>query len=126
MRKSTRELGETAKQWSEAMKAKDELFTKIDAGIETDEQRKLAKEGRDAVQSVVSYFETKMLPELKATDALTPEMRKMDGEVDEIVDGIVAVYAKLRDTLVAASGQQDEIFDATIKEVILFGCLALR
>jgi methyl-accepting chemotaxis protein len=120
-----RELGETAKQWSEAMKAKDELLTQIDAGIETDEQRQLAKQGREAVRSAVSYFETKMLPELKATDALTPEMRKMDGEVDEIVNGIVAVYAKLRDTLVTASGHQDEVFDATIKQVILFGCLGI-
>lgn len=120
-----RELGETAKQWSEAMKAKDELLKQIDAGLETDEQRQLAKQGREAVQNVISYFETKMLPELKATDALTPEMRKMDGEVDEIVDTVVAAYAKLRDSLVGASSRQDEIFDATIKEAILFGCLGI-
>lgn len=120
-----RELGETAKQWSEAMNAKDELLKKIDAAIETDAQRRLAKQGREAVDSVVSFFETKMLPVLKTSDALTPEMRKMDGEVDEIVDSVVATYTKLREALVAASGQQDQHFDATIGQVILFGALGV-
>jgi methyl-accepting chemotaxis protein len=53
-----------------------------------------------------------MLPKLKATAELTPELRELDGKIDEQAAALAAAMHEIRDLEVAEADESDGVFDA--------------
>jgi methyl-accepting chemotaxis protein len=107
-----RQLDQTAKDWAErkqqAEAKLDEIAKLATAG---DQQADLAA-AKSAYENAVGLFEQQMLPKLKATDGLTPDIRDLDSQIDEQVGALADAMRKLRDTETAAADQGDATFDA--------------
>ena len=113
-----RELDKTAKAWSEK---KAEVLKNIDLVIkaaDTPEEKKQAGEVLAAVQEIVNIFEGKMLPLLKSTDTITPEIRDLDNKIDTQVDKVESGMDKIVEALQKEMKASDEEFDSTIKKTI--------
>jgi len=113
-----RELDKTAKEWSEK---KAEVLKNVDLVIkatDTPEEKKLAEEVRAAVQEVATLFEGKMLPLLKSAEGLTPEIRDLDGKIDEQVAKIESGMDKVVGSLQKEMKASDMEFDADIRRII--------
>jgi len=114
-----RELDKTAKDWAAK---KEEALKNIDLTIkaaDTPEERKLAEEVKVAAQEIVSLFEGKMLPLLKSTEGLSPEIRDLDGKIDEQVAKIESGMDKVVASLAKEMKDSDEEFDSDVKNAIL-------
>jgi methyl-accepting chemotaxis protein len=113
-----RDLNKAAKDWAEI---KAEVLKDIDMIIklaDTPEEKKLAEEVKGAVQEIVSIFENKMLPVLKTTDAITAEIRELDGKIDIQVGKIMAGLDKVVASLEKEMSSADEQFDAERKAAV--------
>jgi methyl-accepting chemotaxis protein len=107
-----RQLDQTAKDWAEHKKEAEAKLDEIGKAAATDEQQADVETAKTAYGKTVSLFEQQMLPKLKAADTLTPEIRDLDGEIDEQVGTMADAMHKLRDTEKAAADRDDVIFDA--------------
>jgi methyl-accepting chemotaxis protein len=107
-----RQLDQTAKDWGDAKQAAEAKFDEIAKAADTDGERADLGTAKDAYAKLVALFEQQMLPKLKATDGLTPEIRDLDGEIDDQVGALAGALRKFRDANVAAADQNDDAFDA--------------
>lgn len=119
------ELAETEKQWASATDFETGLIKRIRGWATSDVQRRLLDDGETAIKDMHTVFERKMLPALRTTNELTPEIRKIDDEVDATVQRATDAFTQLRDKLVADAALEDMRFDGTIKGLMLFGGLGI-
>ncbi|SNB44786.1 methyl-accepting chemotaxis protein [Geobacter sp. DSM 9736] len=124
-----RDLAQTEKNWADR-KAKviEDIDTMI-AAADTPEEKKLAEGVKRAVMEAAALFEGKMLPLLGTTDGITPEMRELDGRLDELVRIVETDSGKVVSSLEKELRTADEEFDAevrnTIKKSLLIGLIAV-
>jgi methyl-accepting chemotaxis protein len=114
-----RELDKTAKEWAAK---KEEVLKNFDVTIkaaDTPEEKKMAEDVKAAVQETVNLFENKMLPLLKSTDGLSPEIRDLDSKIDTQVNKIEAGMDKVVASLQKEMKASDEEFVSDIKRAIL-------
>jgi methyl-accepting chemotaxis protein len=107
-----RQLDQTAKDWASAKQATEAKLDEITQDADTDGARTDLAAAKDAYAKLVALFEQQMLPKLKATDGLTPEIRDLDGEIDEQVGALAAALHKSRDANIADADATDAAFDA--------------
>jgi methyl-accepting chemotaxis protein len=114
-----RNLSETAKDWA---KVKEDSLTTVNEVIkvaETPEEKKLGEEVRSAMQETVSIFEGRMLPLLKSTDGVTPEMRELDAKLDVPIKTIEDKMDKFVASLEKKMKASDAEFDADVRSAIV-------
>lgn len=118
-----RNLAETSKEWAAAKEA---AITTIDATIkaaDTPDEKKLAEEVKISIQDVITIFEGKMLPLLKATDGITPEIRELDRKLDVPVKAIEEKMDKFVTSLEKEMKESDAEFDADVRKAITQGLI---
>jgi methyl-accepting chemotaxis protein len=69
-------------------------------------------DAKAAQERLIAIFENEMLPKLKATPDLTPEIRDLDGKIDEQAAALADAMRKFRDLQTAEAKQSDVVFDA--------------
>ncbi len=116
-----RQLAETDKAWSKAKDDALKLAAVVQTSADTPEEKKLSEEVTVALQEIVNLFEGKMLPLLKATEGISPEMRELDGKIDvqvaKVEDKMDQIVASLEKEMKAS----DEEFDANVRKAITEG-----
>ncbi len=108
-----RNLEQTAKDWG---KAKEEGLKDLDDIVkvsDTPDEKKWAAEGKKALDDMISIYENKMLPLLKATKEITPAILAVDDEIDKTVTALTEVMSKFRDSIDKEAKEADKQFDAT-------------
>jgi len=113
-----RQLSEAEKKWATA---KEEAIKSIDGTIksaDTPEEKKLAEEVKTHLQEIISLFEGKLLPLLKSTDGITPEMRELDGKIDIHVSAVEDKMDKFVASLEKEMKTTEEEFKADIRKAI--------
>lgn len=108
-----RDLDATAKDWAEKKQSVEAAFAKIDDIVDTDAEKAKLQEAKDGYETLVTAFETEMLPLLKADAGVTDAVRavddKLDGAAAKLAEGLLAIRASID----AESAEHDAVFDET-------------
>jgi len=118
-----RDLDKTMKEWTDK---KAEVLKNVDIVIkvaDTPEEKKMAEEVKTAVNEIAILFEGKMLPALKTSDGITPEIKELDSKIDTHVNKIESGMDKVVALLQKEMKASDEEFDADVKKTILEGLI---
>jgi methyl-accepting chemotaxis protein len=113
-----RDLKKTEKDWSEK---KSEVLKNIDNVLkeaDTPDEKKLSEEVKSAVQEIANFFEGKMLPALKTSDGITPEIRELNGKLSVQASKIEADMDKVTTLFEKEMKTYDEEFDSNIRRMI--------
>ncbi len=124
-----RELNQTLKVLALQKETVIKAFDKTIKAADTPEELKLAKEAMAAALEIVNIFEKNMLPALKTTDAITPEIKKFDTEIDTLVTKIESameqVVASLEKEMIAADENFDRLRKSTTRKALIIGIVAI-
>ncbi len=107
----------SAQDWSDARQMTEADIDKMEEAADTPDEKAWIQQARDAYQKIVSLYETRMLPALKASNATTAETVAMDGEIDRLVTRMRDPLSKYEASLVAETIEGDQDFDATRRQV---------
>jgi methyl-accepting chemotaxis protein len=107
-----RQLDDTAKNWAAGKKQAEAELADVSGEARTDDAKAAMAAAQAAYAKLVQIFEQQMLPALQKTPELTPEMRDLDGKIDEQAAALSDAMRKVRDADVAAANQEDADFDA--------------
>jgi methyl-accepting chemotaxis protein len=125
-----RALDQTAKDWAEKKSQAERELSGIAQAADSEAEQAALAETKAAYLRLVDVFENQMLPKLKETTELTPEMRDLDGKIDEQAAGLAAAMQKLRDIEVSEANRSDADFDArgatgTLHSIVLSSVAAV-
>jgi methyl-accepting chemotaxis protein len=109
------ELDKNAKEWSSRKTKVLQDIDKVIKSADTPEEKKLGEETKTAANNVVRLFEDKMLPLLKTSEGITPEIRELDDQIDKQVKAIEVLMDKMVTSLQKEMTKSDQAFDATIR-----------
>ncbi len=118
-----RDMEKSAKEWSEAKTSNLERLEKVAKIVNTPEQKALVGEAQQAASELVTLYEQKLQPLLKATSDMTPEIKALDHELDKRVMLIRGNMIKLNDEMGKQAEQSDKQFDADMQRTIIKGVL---
>jgi methyl-accepting chemotaxis protein len=107
-----RALDVTAKDWADKKTEAEQDLAAVSNTAGTDAEKAAMADAKAAYEHMIDIFENEMLPKLKATTDLTPEMRDLDGKIDEQAAALASAMHKIRDLEVAAADGSDVSFDA--------------
>jgi methyl-accepting chemotaxis protein len=107
-----RQLDQTAKDWADRKSTTEAKLAEIGEAADTDQERSTLATAKDAYGKLVALFEQQMLPKLKATGGLTPEIQDLDGQIDTQVGAMADALHHFRDGNIAAANANDASFDA--------------
>jgi methyl-accepting chemotaxis protein len=124
-----RNLDESAKDWDdEKVKASAEI-AEIEALVDTDEERALAKVAHQAYDEFVNIYENEMLPLLRAGQDDAAAISAVDGRIDVQVEKIAENMNRIKNSLDAEAGEAQEAFDqtslATTVTLLVVGAMVL-
>lgn len=118
-------LTESAKDWQ---KGKEEAVKELDAVaqiVDTDEERALIKETRQAYDDFVKLYEKEMLPLLRAeqrsASAISAVDDKLDQHVSEIADTLAKIKLSLDEETREAQAEFDSVSHTTIISLLVVG-----
>ncbi len=106
-----RNLDNTARDWA---KAKEEALKSMASAVkaaDTPEEKQWTAGADRALGELIAHFEGKMLPLLRSTDKVTPEIKELDGEIDKITEAIAVPLEKFRASLVSEAKENDLTFN---------------
>jgi methyl-accepting chemotaxis protein len=107
-----RALDQTAKDWADKKAEAEQDLAAVAATATSSAEKAAMAEAKVAHEGLVAIFENEMLPKLKATAELTPEMRELDGKIDEQAAALATAMHTIRDLEVAKADESDVVFDA--------------
>ncbi len=108
-----RDLAATEKSWSAAKTEVDRQLTELTQASDSDQERSEVAAARESYAGIVQLFETKMLPLLRQTDGITPEIRAADGAIDASVAALSKVMKAFQESNAAQAHDSDVVFDTT-------------
>jgi methyl-accepting chemotaxis protein len=106
-----RALDQTAKDWAEGKRKAEQEFSDIGQTADNDAEKAAVAESKAAYGRLVDVFENQMLPKLKETKELTPEMRDLDGKIDEEAAALADAMHKLSNIEITEANDSDAAFD---------------
>lgn len=114
-----RNMDEIAKEWPKVKERETELVSDLNKFAETKEEKELLATARKDFERIITTFETKMLPLLKATKDMTDEIRAADDELDKLTASIEEHLDKFSELQKTEAKTTDEHFDALAKSVLV-------
>ncbi|MDV6331219.1 HAMP domain-containing methyl-accepting chemotaxis protein [Asticcacaulis sp. 201] len=115
------ELEQTRTDWQTAKAETQSLFSSVKAKLATAEERKTFADAEANYLSFVELFEQKMLPALDASTEMTPEIRALDGQLDDARSRMTAPLDRLRVAYDASAKKSDITYDDTRKSSMTVG-----
>ncbi len=114
-----RELDQTRKDW-EKEKAKElALMEQAKKMADTKDEKEWVESANKALLSMLSIFESKMLPLLSTTKEMTDDIKKLDEEFDKLTIVIAANMDKMNESMSKEAKKADEEFDAERKTALI-------
>lgn len=108
----------TEKDWKEA-KANYQLQMDEINKIRSDNVSEVElKAAETSVATVIAIFENEMLPELKRSEGITPQIKALDDKIDKSVDAVEKNFKTLADHAEKEAGKYDQLFDTQAEEDI--------
>lgn len=107
-----RDLATTVKDWNQKKADVTKALEDLNSKLNNETERNRLLKAREAYDAVVAFFETKMLPALKGTTELTPEIRDLDGQIDILVSNFADAMTQVRNEETKSARKLDEDFDA--------------
>ncbi len=125
-----RNLDESARLWSAKKSEALSDIDKIAAMADTLDEKRWAEEARQGINGVISLYENKMLPLLKADVGQSWErIRQIDGDIDGEAEKIASAMAQFAESMLKESKNADAEFDAagraTSRNAIIAGIIIL-
>ncbi len=117
------QLDQTATDWAKAKVDASALFPQLRAQLTDAGQVARLDKAQAAYADYVGAFDNQMLPALKATSDLTPEIRHMDDGLDEKRGAMTAPLIELANAATAAATQSDKDFDRLSGQILAIGTL---
>ncbi|MEI7606384.1 MAG: HAMP domain-containing methyl-accepting chemotaxis protein [Rhodospirillaceae bacterium] len=112
-----RELKASETDWAREKKEAEEVMAELARVVRTPADKQSFVAGKEAFAAVVRDYETAMLPLLRATDVVTPEIREADGKLDQILEAMTKNFESLRKSMKDKAKESDDQFDTTRKSV---------
>jgi len=106
-----RQLDDTAKNWAAAKQKAEAELAEVTSEATSDEEKATIAKAQSAYAELVGIFEQQMLPALQKTQELTPEMRELDGKIDEQAAAMSDALHQVREGDTADANQDDADFD---------------
>ncbi|MDR3373812.1 MAG: methyl-accepting chemotaxis protein [Ancalomicrobiaceae bacterium] len=106
------ELATSRKEWGERLEKERKQASDMAAWATSPEQAKLLQAGLAAIDRLQQSFEAKMLPILEKTNQMTPEIRDLDAQMDDIVSDIAKQFSELKSLAMTGARQDDADFDS--------------
>jgi len=116
-----RNLAEAEADWRKARAEAEELAKTIEELADTAAEKSASKAANDLLKRLMHSYEDEMVPLLRATDAMTREIRDADGRIDEITKEMTKNYALIRDSMKEEATKTDDIFDNTRRQFVVIG-----
>lgn len=113
-----RELDDTAKEWSETKSSTLQTIGEVTAYARNPKEVMLVKEATESFSRALDLFETEMLPRLKETEAVTPDIKAIDGRIDEQLRVVAKNFGELNTARKAIAKQVDQDFDGMIQSTM--------
>lgn len=117
------QLDQTATDWQAEKARTDVLFQTLDGMLTDDGQKTLLRQARDNYQTYTGLFESDMLPALRASEDMTPDIQALDGKLDDARAAMTAPLAQLSTQSLQAAETSDKTFDAYAGQMLTFGTL---
>ncbi|MDH5407691.1 MAG: methyl-accepting chemotaxis protein [Gammaproteobacteria bacterium] len=109
-----RKLDETRADLAEIKKQKEIDKKVIRDMVDTPEEVAWAEEYKKAVDIYIEKFENELIPLIEAgVDKNMKQIQRVDGELDELRDGVLVPLDKIDASMYAESQEADELFDGT-------------
>ena len=112
------EFQKVAINWANVKKMTEDDLGFLEEILDTSEEKQLFQDIRLAYQSIVTLYENQMLPALIEANATTPETRKMDYDMDALVNNMQVPAFKILDSLEMEMNEADQYFDIQISRII--------
>jgi methyl-accepting chemotaxis protein len=111
---------QTQTDWDAAKTMTTRDLAAITGSANTAEEKAWVAEANSAYDQIVSLFENKMLPALKAANASTPETITMDAEMDKYITALQNPMFQYSVSLQAENIKGDQVFnDAQQNEIVV-------
>ena len=118
-----RQLDQTATDWAHGKAETDGLFQQLRGQLTDPAQLARLDKAQAAYSAYTNAFDTQMLPALKATPDLTPDIRHMDDGLDEKRAAMTAPLQDLSAACTLAAIQADKDFDTLSGSILVLGTL---
>jgi methyl-accepting chemotaxis protein len=106
------DFNQSAARWRDTKSETTADLARLDTIIDTAEERARAREARAAFEKIVGLYEGQLLPTLTTARAVTPEVRALEGQIDEQLQAMRTASAAIVASLTKESEQGDADFDA--------------
>jgi methyl-accepting chemotaxis protein len=110
-----RNLDESAKDWAAEKTKAGAQMAEVEALVDTDEERALAKVARQAYDEFVNVYEKEMLPLLRAVQGDAATISAADDRVDVQAAKLSDAMSKIKDSLDKEVLEAQDAFEATSK-----------
>ncbi len=114
-----RDLDTSAKTWAETKERNLKRLDEVAKVVDTKEEKEWAEAAKKAALEIISIYETKTLPLLKSTDAITKEIRDLDEATDKQVKIVREMMLKIDESIAKEAKKADEEFDAEQKAALI-------
>jgi methyl-accepting chemotaxis protein len=112
-------LEESAKVWAETKERNLKRLDEVAKIADTPQEKEWAESAKKAAHEIVTIYETKTLPLLKASDGITKEIRDLDEQIDKQVKIVRESMLKIDESIAKEAKKADEEFDAERKAAIV-------
>ena len=117
------QLTQTRSDWSAEKQNTEALFSNLSAQLTSADDKALLDTAHEKYKAYTDLFEQKMLPVLDANSEMTPEVRALDGDIDEACQKMVKPLVQLSHDATVRADAADANFDATSKTILMIGTL---
>lgn len=106
-----RDLAQSDKEWGRKKELNLKRMDELVASVSLPEEKQLASEAKKSFETLISLYETRLHPLLKANAGITGEMREIDDLMDKELEVIRVNTNKLTDSFAKSADKADKDFD---------------
>jgi len=114
----TRDFGKLDKEWPNFKERNLKRLEDMDKAVSTDAEKALAQETRNSIKEIIAIFENKVVPILKSSQDVTPEVVALEREMNKHVTKIREATFKGLDLLKAKEKKiEEELHNQIIRTI---------
>ncbi len=118
-----RNLNNTARDWAKAKEEALQTMSRMVKMADTPEEKQWSSGADKALGELINLFEGKMLPLLRSTDKVTPEIRELDGEIDKLAEAIASPMDKFKTSVISEVRANDLNFNKVRSNIAMINSI---